>query len=268
MRVPVAAVIVMASCTARRATMPGFAFSVWGMMNGMAFKPKVPARRPAGQRPWRHWLYTLALLPVLTDVIETGRWPAAPREWVTEFFVGAVVLVLVRAINKEHATLLAISRTDALTGLGNRRAFEEALEGECMRAQRTQQPLSLVCIDLDQFKWINDRDGHAAGDKVLQHLAQAIFDVARAHVDRGFRIGGDEFALLLPGASVAEAQAVIARIRAHCASADAVWREGLLGLSAGYASLGGQETPSAFLCRADAAMYDAKQARRGPSGAS
>lgn len=232
------------------------------MMSAMASKPTVPVRNLLGRRRWRHWLYALALLPVLTDVMETGRWPTAARQWITEVVVGALVIVLARTINKEHSALMAMSRTDVLTGLGNRRAFEEALEGECIRAQRARQPLSLVCIDLDHFKQINDRDGHPAGDRVLKHLAQAIGEVARTHVDRSFRIGGDEFALLLPGASVAEAQAVVARVRAHCESADAIWRDGLLGLSAGYAGFDRQEAPSALLHRADAAMYEAKSARR------
>jgi diguanylate cyclase (GGDEF)-like protein len=168
----------------------------------------------------------------------------------------------VYTLNKEHAALVAMSHTDALTGLGNRRAFEEALEGECIRARRMKQPLSLVCIDLDHFKLVNDQAGHAVGDRVLQQLAEAIGEVARAHVDRGFRMGGDEFALLLPSTSAAQAQAVIARIRAYCASADPVWRDGPLGLSAGFAEVDGQETPSDLVRRADAAMYDAKLARR------
>ena len=87
------------------------------------------------------WMYLLVLVPVVTDVIETGGWPARPREWFTEVSVGLLIAVLVRRILRERRALEALARVDALTGLGNRRAFEEALAEECARALRLPHPL-------------------------------------------------------------------------------------------------------------------------------
>jgi len=213
-------------------------------------------------RPVLLWMYLLVPLPLVTDLIETGRWPSAPREWLTEVVVGALIAALVQRVRREHVALLAMARTDPLTGLGNRRAFEEALDDECVRARRLGQPLSLVCLDLDHFKQVNDHAGHAAGDLVLRQLADAIRAAARARLDRGFRLGGDEFALLLPGGSAAQASAVLERIRIHCGQADAAWREGRLGVSAGVAEIAEQESPADFARRADRAMYADKLTRR------
>jgi diguanylate cyclase (GGDEF)-like protein len=224
-----------------------------------------PTDRPIGLR-WPHWSYLLMLVPVLTDVIETGNWPSRPRDWFTEVAVGLLIAALVHRVRREHAALITLARTDELTGLGNRRAFRDVLAQEVVRARRGHQPLSLVFVDLDNFKLINDRAGHDVGDRVLCQLADAVRHVVRMHVDRGFRLGGDEFALLLPGSTLAQAEAVMARIRAHCAQIDALWRDGPLGLSAGVVELGEQELPADFVRRADEAMYQHKAAGRGAGG--
>ncbi len=116
-----------------------------------------------------------------------------------------------------HASLFELkemeSRTDALTGLFNRRAYEERLSIEAARSTRYQHPLALAIFDLDGFKGVNDKFGHPAGDAVLQGVAEAI-DSSRL-TDDAFRIGGDEFALLMPetwleGAKVAATRVVTA----------------------------------------------------------
>lgn len=219
---------------------------------------QIDARR---QRALR-WLYPLVLVPFLTDMAETGRWPASPREWISEVVAGFVIAALVHRVRKEHQAALTQARSDALTGLWNRRLFDEALARECGRAQRSRQPLSLVYLDLDNFKTVNDRQGHHEGDRVLILLAQAIVAVVRRHVDKGFRLGGDEFALLLPGTTLAQAQAVVHRLREHCASSDAVWTQGLLGISAGAVELGTDESHASLRSRADAAMYQHKRSSR------
>ena len=205
------------------------------------------------------WVYFLVAVPFLTDLLETGRLPVSLREWVTEAAAGAVIAVLVRKVRKEYFAVLRLARSDPLTGLWNRRAFEETIEDECARARRSQQPLSLIYIDLDNFKQINDRAGHDAGDLVLQQLATAIRHVVRAGVDRGFRLGGDEFALLLPGSLAEQAEPVVTRIREHCARSAPVWVGGPLGITAGIVELEPQESASDFMRRADAAMYLRKQ---------
>ena len=170
-------------------------------------------------------------------------------------------MALVRQVRKEHGEVIELARRDGLTGLWNRRSFDEALEDDCARTRRSGQPLSLVYIDIDHFKQVNDREGHARGDKVLQQLAEAINHAARARVDRGFRIGGDEFAVLLPGSTAAQSEAVVARIRAQCEHLDAAWAEGRLGISAGTVEFDGHESVQAFVRRADAAMYGQKAPR-------
>lgn len=208
------------------------------------------------------WMYLLVVLPLLTDVLESGRLPEGPRQWITEVVIGAVIVLLVRKIRKEHQAVLALARVDALTGLGNRRAFDEAIDDECARAHRSRRPLSLVYIDLDNFKQVNDRDGHEAGDRVLQQLAAAIRHVVRARIDRAFRLGGDEFALMLPGNPTGQAEVVLTRLREHCARLDPLWAAGHLGISAGIVQLESGEPAGEFVRRADEAMYQNKPSCR------
>jgi diguanylate cyclase (GGDEF)-like protein len=107
---------------------------------------------------------------------------------------GVVVAHMRRAIEYERKEYE--SRHDLLTGLGNRRAYEERLAKEVARAQRYGTPLTLLLLDLDGFKAVNDAHGHPAGDEVLRRVSQAFDRLRRA--DDCYRIGGDEFAIVLP----------------------------------------------------------------------
>lgn len=208
---------------------------------------------------WPHYLaYALPLVPFLTDLVETGRWPANAREWTTEIAVGALIALLVRRIRRDFLSSQSVARTDALTGLGNRRAFDQALEDETVRSERLSQTLCLVYIDVDKFKAINDCHGHAVGDLVLQQVGVAIVKAIRRHVDLGFRIGGDEFAMLLPGSTQAEATAVVGRIREHCRHIAAADHALALTVSAGISQKEAHEPVGRFVRRADAAMYAQK----------
>jgi len=109
------------------------------------------------------------------------------------------------------AQLQQLLRTDPLTKLYNRRVFDEILPIEFARASRYQHPLSIIMIDLDDFKQINDTYGHAAGDKVLQMVGELINNNLRQH-DIGLRYGGDEFTIILPGTDYQQAQSVIDKI--------------------------------------------------------
>lgn len=207
------------------------------------------------------WLYLLVAVPLLTGLAETGSWPSTPQAWIADILLGAVIAVLVHQVRKAHCDLLALTRTDALTGLSNRRAFDEAIQTEVVRARRSCQPLSLVYMDLDNFKQVNDRAGHEAGDAVLQQLAKAMAEVRRANVDRAFRVGGDEFALLLPGSNAGQAESVFARVKACCAHADPARVTAPLEISAGIVELEGQESARDFVGRADETMFRVKLAR-------
>lgn len=209
----------------------------------------------------KYWLYFLPATPLLTDLVETGSIPSTFRGWITELVVGGLIVLLIRKIHKDYIASVSLARMDALTGLCNRRAFDETIESEWTRARRSGQLLSLVFIDLDNFKQVNDRFGHDAGDAVLQQVAEAIHHAVRAKIDSGFRLGGDEFAVLLPASDAGSAAAVVARIRARCASSNPqIFRNP--EFSAGIVELEVDESAAQFLRRADTCMYQQKGLRR------
>ncbi|HWI71236.1 MAG TPA: GGDEF domain-containing protein [Baekduia sp.] len=144
------------------------------------------------------------------------------------------------------------AETDHLTGLLNRRAFIVAAEREHELAARTGADLAVVLIDLDDFKAINDRDGHAAGDRLLAELATAWQDVLRP-ADVLARHGGDEFVLLLPATSADGAERVVARLHA---AHPMTWSAGVTGWSR-------EASLDSALAAADAKLYEMKRARRG-----
>jgi diguanylate cyclase (GGDEF)-like protein len=180
--------------------------------------------------------------------------------------VGPFVAKYLRAGDPEArgvAVLVRRSAEDALTGLPNRRAFEEALAREVARARRVRAPLGLVALDVDHFKRVNDTHGHAAGDAVLREVAARIAAAARAG-DLVARIGGEEFAALLGGADLSAAAEAAERIRARVGEAP-VAAAGLalaVTVSAGVAALEPGEDGAALLARADARLYEAKRAGR------
>ncbi len=159
---------------------------------------------------------------------------------------------------KEAAERLA--RTDPLTGLLNRRAFTELAEREIQRARRFGHPMSLLAIDLDRFKSINDNHGHAAGDAVLEHFARVASAQLRS-LDVIARLGGEEFVVMLPGADSQGAFHVAERMRQ--AIGDSVLQLEALALrysaSFGVAAFEPcQPGLDRWLARADAALYEAK----------
>ena len=186
----------------------------------------------------------------------------------------AVALAVERAVEKwrlrtENARLLGdlhrLSLTDGLTGVGNRRAFDEALRQEIARARRVGCDLALAILDIDHFKRVNDTMGHQAGDLALVDFVGRVSSVARG-ADRLFRYGGEEFALLLSDTDLSGALALGRRI------VEAVAREPLrsghqpavVTCSVGVAELGASDdTLGAELVeRSDAALYAAKEAGR------
>jgi two-component system, cell cycle response regulator len=147
---------------------------------------------------------------------------------------------------------------DALTGLHNRRYFHEMLEREVARAQRYNRSLALVVFDLDDFKAINDRIGHLAGDGVLAEAADRVRDVVRS-ADIACRVGGDEFAVILPESSLEDADQLYKRLELAI-STRPVAQAGRLHVSAGVAELRPDDDTISFFERADEALYRAKGA--------
>jgi diguanylate cyclase (GGDEF)-like protein len=150
---------------------------------------------------------------------------------------------------------------DALTGLHNRRFFHETLARECSRAHRYERRLSLIVFDLDDFKEVNDRIGHLAGDAALAEAAERVRDVVRT-ADIACRVGGDEFAVVLPESSLEDADQLYRRILGAVSSRP-LGQAGKLYLSAGVAELRPEDDPVSFFQRADEALYRAKEAGKG-----
>ena len=153
---------------------------------------------------------------------------------------------------------------DHLTGIGNRRAFFDAAETELRRWQRLPRPLSLVLVDADHFKKINDTHGHPVGDAVLCHIARLMGATFR-QVDVVARIGGEEFAVLLPSADLASAQRVAERLRAALEAQPAPTDAGPVGctVSIGIATMDDATgSVEELLKRADEALYAAKHSGR------
>jgi diguanylate cyclase (GGDEF)-like protein len=153
---------------------------------------------------------------------------------------------------------------DSLTGLHNRRYFHETLAREVDRAQRYQRRLSLVIVDVDGFKEINDRIGHLAGDSVLAEIADRIRQVVRS-ADIPCRVGGDELAVILPEVEVGQAQQLVARIQ-EAVSAQPFARAGRVRVSAGVADLQPNDNPTSLFERGDESLYAAKNAAKGSPG--
>jgi diguanylate cyclase (GGDEF)-like protein len=145
---------------------------------------------------------------------------------------------------------------DSLTGLHNRRFFHETLAREVDRAQRYQRSLSVVIVDVDGFKEINDRIGHLAGDAVLAEIAVRLRQVLRS-ADVPCRVGGDEFAVILPEIDVEHAQQLVSRIQ-RAVSAQPIARAGRVQVSAGVAELLPNDNPTSLFERGDESLYAAK----------
>jgi diguanylate cyclase (GGDEF)-like protein len=176
---------------------------------------------------------------------------------------------LVRSILNSHLTnamryqnVKRISLTDALTGVGSRKLLENRLEAERSRSERYRCPYSVAIIDLDNFKIINDRYGHATGDEKLKHLADCLKQATRTS-DLIARYGGDEFVILMPETKQADAVTVMERIRTsvrQIALADGT----AMSISCGIVERSGerQESADELIHCADIALYEAKKAGR------
>jgi diguanylate cyclase (GGDEF)-like protein len=171
---------------------------------------------------------------------------------------------LMEELESSRTALVELSTTDPLTGLANRRRFSEALSAEVERSQRYGHGFALIMIDLDGFKPINDRWGHAAGDLVLKAVAGALTVAVRAN-DLPARLGGDEFIILSPETSAEGARTLADKLTLAIAAlrVQAVNAELTVGASVGVALFPDQgRTAGELLARADAAMYADKSSRK------
>ena len=150
---------------------------------------------------------------------------------------------------------------DALTNLHNRRYFHETLARECSRAHRYDRRLALVVFDIDDFKAINDRIGHLAGDSVLASVAERVHSVVRS-ADVACRVGGDEFGVILPESTLNDAEQLYRRVQ-FAVAARPIGPFDRLHLSAGIAELRREDNAETLFQRADQALYRAKETGKG-----
>lgn len=204
------------------------------------------------------WVYLLAVLPVLTDWFETGHLPTNLRESTVEIILTLVCLGFAWGVCREADQLMDLATTDSVTGMYTVRQFSLDLRREVERARAKATPLALAIIDLDGFKQVNDRFGHAEGDTILRRAASLLAASVRRGEGRCYRLGGDEFAVIFPGATGTDAGRVLDRVREEAALKSSGLAQYGTGMSGGVAELMPDEGPEALVHRADKLMYMAK----------
>jgi diguanylate cyclase (GGDEF)-like protein len=218
-----------------------------------------------GYKPARYFMiaWGMLLLAVLVFMLKT--FGVLPHSLLTEngFQVASLLemVLLSLALASRVNEMQQQSRTDALTKLSNRRFFDERVAFEFERAQRNQLPISLLVADIDHFKQFNDRYGHTRGDEVLKTVARQLLEGVRSR-DIVCRYGGEEFALILPGANGAQAREIAESLRKAIEGKGR--SDGQITISVGVASDPDQHfgNVTEFFRAADAALYRAKNEGR------
>lgn len=232
-----------------------------------------PPRPPFRLLPLSLAVLALASLPWLTARYESGEWSRSSREtWASSvasaiaIAFGVWIIVLLRrerdTASRHLADLEALTLTDPLTGLGNRRALERELARTMLRSRRLDHALVLLYMDVDDLKQVNDRFGHAAGDDTLRAVSHAVRHCSRDGTDSGYRVGGDEFVLIVL------AERAGAEILAHRIAE--TFREKSphdSRVSLGVVEWDGAMTSGELLNEADRQMYRSKHMNRLATGA-
>ena len=249
-----AVLICIPSLVSDQSTPVGSILLVWPVLFAGSLLPESIA--------WLTLATSLMLLAALASRVQTNGSVASSLATGASLVATAYITVRLRRHNRALVQALQReSRTDPLTGLANRRSFDDLLDREFGRYELHGEPLALLAIDIDHFKSLNDRAGHPAGDAALAALAA----VLTAQVRRGdivARTGGEEFALLLPGCPVGTAQNRARALRAGVATESAAWPNPIT-ISIGVATIPDHAgSPAQIVTAADAALYDAKAAGR------
>lgn len=203
----------------------------------------------------------IALLGIATGVIYADTDPATTlRFFLSLAFCLVIVNILLDVLDTVHGKLLAQSLTDPLTGAFNRRHMDTCLHNMLERYRRSGAAGSVLIIDIDRFKQINDCHGHMKGDKVLRDVVGLIDERSRK-LDTVFRMGGDEFLVLLPDTHATQARVVAEHLRA-AVEATQMLSEETITVTVGISEIAPGDAESDLLKRADAALYRAKEAGR------
>ncbi|MDB5907144.1 MAG: hypothetical protein JWP34_1258 [Massilia sp.] len=216
---------------------------------------------------WETWWFRLAIGLLAIGLLATAYRARVRSLTKRQKQLQALVAARTGELEESNAKLATLSSTDALTGITNRRGFDEALAAECRRAKRSGHPLALAMLDVDHFKSYNDFYGHPAGDQCLRAVAGLIETFGRRTGDLVARYGGEEFALLAPATDAAEALALaegICRELERLALPHAQSPYGVITISIGVSAMvPGDDNDAGMLVRAaDQALYRAKQAGR------
>lgn len=221
------------------------------------------------------WLYPLCAGSVVGALALLQSWFGTDGSLARHGLAGAFAVVGAGWVARRERSLQRLSHGDALTGLWNRRHFEQELDRELAAVHRTGESMALIVIDVDALKGINDRLGHHAGDAAIKIVGETLRATCRA-TDVCARWGGDEFVVLAPRTDAAQAQVLIERIRlalpAQCSRRNAEARLSggatvpAVSVSAGHAIASTTDAGSLFgpslFATADRAMYRKKSARR------
>jgi diguanylate cyclase (GGDEF)-like protein len=218
---------------------------------------------------WAAWYggawWTFAGGTIGLTVLAWRKWPWQASQEIEIACLALLALAVGAWTRRQRQRLHAEhrqARLDSLTGLPNRQAFFERCEAELSRARRFQRPITLILLDGDGFKQVNDRWGHAMGDRALQTVARALQQATRKY-DLVARLGGDEFAVLLPETNPTDAENVAQRLQAALAS-EVAPSFAPLTFSLGVATFfPGHWNGAACLTHADRLLYAAKQSGRG-----
>ncbi|HTU32318.1 MAG TPA: GGDEF domain-containing protein [Candidatus Acidoferrum sp.] len=248
--------------------------------------------RKLDRRQWWLWSTTVLVLILLTITIASfafppllSKWDAAHSAYLSisvQALVGIVLLFAVYAVYQQHqiirmrhqiadqiealakvetltSEVYKLAALDQLTGLYNRRSGEQRLAEEMSRAVRHRRPLTLLLIDVDNLKYINDKWGHAAGDQLLKQFADRLQRAIRGS-DLAVRLGGDEFMVMLPECRTEEVRHVLGRLEGL--RIDYEHQKIDCAFSRGWADFRPGETSQELLKRADAALYEHKRSRK------
>jgi diguanylate cyclase (GGDEF)-like protein len=230
-----------------------------GVSNGQAPRFERAARLVL---PGRTWSVRFVSRPEFDAAVENERpWAILVAGILGSVVVFILTAALVSTLHRAHH----LSMRDPLTGLFNRRYLDETMERELQRARREGAPIGAILLDIDHFKRLNDTYGHEAGDYVLERTGELLAHATRGS-DIACRFGGEEFALILPGASLENTRKRAEAIRASFEALDLVYdgqRLAPLSLSAGVSALApGAPDWSPLLHHADKALYAAKEGGR------